>query len=85
MGRLTLIYDRMSLKFTNSDYFCSLMDRKKFVLIVWMLLAVAGAWAQVQGDAKCISIMGAPLEGTDSVFLPVLEERGFVQSHANAP
>ena len=85
MGRLTLIYDRMSLKFTNSDYFCSLMDRKKFVLIVWMLLAVAGAWAQVQGDAKCISIMGAPLEGPDSVFIPVFEQAGFVQAHPEEP
>jgi hypothetical protein len=85
MGRLTLIYVRMSLKFTNSDYFCSLMDRKKFVLIVWMLLAVAGAWAQVQGDAKCISIMGAPLEGPDSVFIPVFEQAGFVQAHPEEP
>ena len=75
----------MSLKFTNSDYFCSLMDRKKFVLIVWMLLAVAGAWAQVQGDAKCISIMGAPLEGPDSVFIPVFEQAGFVQAHPEEP
>jgi hypothetical protein len=39
----------------------------------------------VQGDAKCISIMGAPLEGPDSVFIPVFEQAGFVQAHPEEP
>ncbi|MBR1504245.1 MAG: hypothetical protein IJ618_10235 [Prevotella sp.] len=61
------------------------MERKKIVLIALMLLTVAVSWAQVQSDAKCISIMGAPLEGPDSVFIPALEEVGFAQTHPEEP
>lgn len=61
------------------------MDRKTFVLIVVMLFFVTVSWAQVHSDAKCISIMGAPLEGPDSVFIPALEEVGFVETHPEDP
>ena len=33
----------------------------------------------MSADAKSISMMGVPLEGPDSVFLPALEAAGFVQ------
>ena len=30
-----------------------------------------------QADARCLDIMGVPLEGPDSVFVPALESVGF--------
>ncbi len=39
------------------------------------------AQKEVDTDAKCISLMKVPLEGPDSVFIPALEEVGFVQQH----
>ena len=45
------------------------------------ILVVLSAFGQKASDAKCISIMGAPLEGPDSVFIPILEEVGFTQIH----
>ena len=49
-----------------------------------MLLTSVSLFAQkkeVDTDAKCISLMKVPLEGPDSVFIPALEEVGFVQQH----
>lgn len=45
-----------------------------------MMLMALSVYGQ-NSDAKCISIMGAPLEGPDSVFIPLLEEVGFAQTH----
>ena len=57
------------------------MDRKKLGLLLATMLVVLSAFGQKASDAKCISIMGAPLEGPDSVFIPILEEVGFTQVH----
>jgi len=43
------------------------------------------AQKEVDTDAKCISLMKVPLEGPDSVFIPALEEVGFVQQHPEDP
>ncbi len=45
-----------------------------------MMLMALSVYGQ-NSDAKCISIMGAPLEGPDSVFIPLLKEVGFAQTH----
>ena len=63
-------------------YFCMRM-RKIGLLLALMLLTSVHLFAQqeVDTDAKCISLMKVPLEGPDSVFIPALEEVGFVQQH----
>ena len=63
-------------------YFCMRM-RKLGLLLASMLLTSVHLFAQqeVDTDAKCISLMKVPLEGPDSVFIPALEEVGFVQQH----
>ena len=45
----------------------------------------ASVCAQTLADPKCISLMGVPLEGPDSVFLPALESVGFVQVQSEEP
>ncbi len=45
----------------------------------------ASVYAQTLADPKCISLMGVPLEGPDSVFLPALESVGFVQVQPEEP
>lgn len=45
----------------------------------------AGVWSQTLADPKSISMMDVPLEGPDSVFLPVFERAGFVQVHPEDP
>lgn len=50
---------------------------KKIGLFVFLLLAVQMAWCQAIYDPKCIMLMDAPLEGTDSAFIPALKSVGF--------
>ena len=56
------------------------MNKKIGLLLFALLLALGRAGAEVLPDAKCISMMGVPLEGPDSVFVPALQEIGFVQT-----
>jgi len=51
---------------------------KKIVLLVFLLAAVQITWSQAIYDPKCITLMDAPLEGTDSAFIPALKSIGFV-------
>ena len=53
--------------------------RKLFVAL--SLIISAGAWSQTLADPKSISIMGVPLEGPDSVFIPALDSAGVKQVH----
>ena len=50
---------------------------KKIGLLVFMLLAAMMVWSQAIYDPKCITLMDAPLEGTDSAFVPALKAIGF--------
>jgi hypothetical protein len=61
---------------------------RKIGLLLGMILMVSVnlfAQKEVDTDAKCISLMKVPLEGPDSVFIPALEEVGFVQQHPEDP
>ena len=58
---------------------------KKLLLFGLAILAAVGAWSQTLADAKCISIMGVPLEGPDSVFIPALDSAGLKQVHPEEP
>ena len=58
---------------------------KKLLLFGLVILVAAGAWSQTLADAKCISIMGVPLEGPDSVFIPALDSVGLKQVHPEEP
>ena len=49
------------------------------------LIISAGAWSQTLADPKSISIMGVPLEGPDSVFIPALDSVGIKQVHPEEP
>ena len=42
-----------------------------------MLMAAMMVWSQAIYDPKCITLMDAPLEGTDSAFVPALKAIGF--------
>lgn len=57
----------------------------RLLFVVFSFFLSAGAWSQTLADAKCISIMGVPLEGPDSVFLPALEGIGFKQIQQQEP
>ena len=57
--------------------------RKLFVAL--SLIISAGAWSQTLADPKSISIMGVPLEGPDSVFIPALDSAGVKQVHPEEP
>ena len=57
--------------------------RKLFVAL--SLIISAGAWSQTLADPKSISIMGVPLEGPDSVFIPALDSAGVKQVHPEDP
>ncbi len=50
---------------------------KKIGLLVFMLMAAMMVWSQAIYDPKCITLMDAPLEGTDSAFVPALKAIGF--------
>ena len=54
---------------------------RKLSAIGGMLLLALAAWSEDFTDAKCISVMGVPLEGPDSVFIPALKEVGLLQMH----
>lgn len=58
---------------------------RRIVLLLYLLLSVAQGWSQIVSDPKCISMMGIPLEGPDSVFLPAFESAGFVQVQPEEP
>ena len=58
---------------------------KTLLLFALFSLSFAGVFAQASADAKSISMMGVPLEGPDSVFMPALEAAGFVQVHPEEP
>ncbi|SEW19058.1 hypothetical protein SAMN04487850_2019 [Prevotella aff. ruminicola Tc2-24] len=58
---------------------------RRIVSLVGLLLASVSVWGQALTDAKCISMMGVPLEGPDSVFLPALEAAGFRQTTVDNP
>ena len=58
---------------------------KTLLLLALFSLSSAGVFAQASADAKSISMMGVPLEGPDSVFMPALEAAGFVQVHPEEP
>ena len=45
-----------------------------------MLLLTMKVWSQELTDAKCISVMGVPLEGPDTVFVQAMKEAGLVQT-----
>lgn len=55
------------------------MSRKKYTFILFMLLLTMRVWSQELTDAKCISVMGVPLEGPDTVFVQAMKEAGLVQ------
>ena len=57
----------------------------RLLFVAFSFFLSAGAWSQTLADAKCISIMGVPLEGPDSVFLPALEGAGFTQVQQQEP
>jgi hypothetical protein len=57
----------------------------RLLFVAFSFIISAGAWSQTLADAKCISIMGVPLEGPDSVFLPALEDAGFTQVQPEEP
>ena len=59
------------------------MMRLLFVAISIMISA--SAWSQKSADPKCISVMGAPLEGPDSVFIPALDSVGLKLVHPEEP
>ena len=58
---------------------------KTLLLFAIFFLSSSGVFAQASADAKSISMMGVPLEGPDSVFMPALEAAGFVQVHPEEP
>ena len=57
----------------------------RILFTVLFIIFSASAWSQTLADPKCISMMGAPLEGPDSVFLPALESVGFIQVQPDEP
>lgn len=57
----------------------------RILFTVLSIIFSASVWSQTLADPKCISMMGAPLEGPDSVFLPALESVGFIQVQPDEP
>lgn len=51
-------------------------------MLLGLVMAGVSARSQVLTDAKCISLMGVPLEGPDSVFIAGLSSVGFLQTHS---
>ena len=58
-----------------------MMKKKSGFILTFMLLWAMTVWSEDFTDAKCISVMGVPLEGPDTVFIPALTEAGLVQTH----
>ena len=57
------------------------MSGKKINVLLVLLLLAMTVWGEDFTDAKCISVMGVPLEGPDTVFIPALKEAGLVQTN----
>lgn len=57
----------------------------RLLFVAISMIISVGAWSQTLTDPKCISIMGAPLEGPDSVFIPALDSVGYKQVHPEEP
>ena len=57
----------------------------RFLFATFFLFISAGAWSQTLADPKSISMMGVPLEGPDSVFIPALDSMGLKQVHHAEP
>lgn len=57
----------------------------RLLFVAFSMIISAGAWSQTLADPKSISIMGVPLEGPDSVFIPALENAGVKQVHPEEP
>ena len=57
----------------------------RLLFVAISMIISVGAWSQTHTDPKCISIMGAPLEGPDSVFIPALDSVGYKQVHPEEP
>lgn len=57
------------------------MSGKKINVLLVLLLLAMTVWGEDFTDAKCISVMGVPLEGPDTVFILALKEAGLVQTH----
>lgn len=53
-------------------------DMNRIALLVVSFLMSLMVCAQAIYDPKCITLMDAPLEGTDSAFVPALKSVGFV-------
>ena len=58
-----------------------MMKKKSGFILTLMVLWAMTVWSEDFTDAKCISVMGVPLEGPDTVFIPALKEAGLVQTH----
>ena len=56
------------------------MSRKKYTFILFMLFLTMKVWSQELTDAKCISVMGVPLEGPDTVFVQAMKDAGLLES-----
>ena len=50
---------------------------KKFGILFSLLLSALAAWSQAMYDPRSITLMDAPLEGPDSVFISALQGVGF--------
>ena len=57
----------------------------RLLFVAFSMIISAGAWSQTLADPKSISIMGVPLEGPDSVFIPALDSAGVKQVHPEEP
>ena len=57
------------------------MKRTRLGILLAMVLLTMTVRGGDFTDVKCISVMGVPLEGPDSVFIPALTEAGLVQTH----
>ena len=57
---------------------------RRLIIVITLFISV-GVWSQTPTDPKSISIMGVPLEGPDTVFVPALESAGFTQVQSEEP
>ena len=57
----------------------------RLLFVAFSMIISVGAWSQTLADPKSISIMGVPLEGPDSVFIPALDSAGLKQVHPEEP
>ena len=57
----------------------------RLLFVAFSMIISASVWSQTLADPKCISMMGVPLEGPDSVFIPALDSIGIKQVHPKEP